>query len=105
MPEPDPTVRVVDNPERHRYEGYVGDQLAGFVTYRTRPGVQVLVHTEVDGAFGGRGVGSRLASAVLEQARAHGLKVDPFCPFIAGYIERHPELADLVVDRKARPGT
>ncbi|HVA02376.1 MAG TPA: GNAT family N-acetyltransferase [Acidimicrobiales bacterium] len=101
MPEPDSSVQVVDNPERSRYEAYVGDELAGLVTYRTRPGVQVLVHTEVEGPFEGHGLGSRLASAVLDQVRARGLHVVPVCPFIAGYIDRHPELSDLV----AKPGS
>ena len=96
MPEPDRSVQVVDNPERSRYEAYVGDELAGFVTYRTRPGVQVLVHTEVEGRFEGHGVGSRLASAVLDRSGPGACKVVPVCPFIAGYIDRHPELSDLV---------
>lgn len=96
MTEPDSAVRVVDNPRDTRFEAYVGDQLAGFVTYRIRPGVMVLVHTEVGAEWEGHGVGGRLAEVALEQARARGLKVKPVCPFIASYIERHPELSDLV---------
>jgi predicted GNAT family acetyltransferase len=96
MPTSDSTVRVVDNPDRNRFEAYVGDELAGYVTYRVRPGVVVLVHTEVGSDFEGHGVGGHLASTALEQIRARGLKVEPLCPFIAHYLERHPELADLV---------
>ncbi len=103
MPESETTVRVVDNPDLSRFEAYVGHELAGFVTYQTRPGVLVLIHTEVHDAFEGRGVGSRLASVVLDEAKSRGLKVDPVCPFIAGYIERHPKLADLVAS--SPPGT
>jgi len=102
MPESESSVRVVDNSDRSRYEAYAGDELAGFVTYRIEPGVVVLVHTEVDGSFEGHGVGTRLASAALEDARSRGLKVDPVCPFVAAYLERHPEYADLVVE--PRPG-
>lgn len=101
MTEPDSSVRVVDDPKSTRFEAYVGDQLAGFVTYRIRRGVMVLVHTEVDADFEGHGVGGRLAAIALEQARARGLKVNPLCPFIADYIERHPELADLVAGPRA----
>ena len=44
------------------------------------------------------GLGSRLASVALEDARARGLMVMPFCPFIANFIERHlDEYRDLVV--------
>jgi uncharacterized protein len=103
MPEPD-SVRVIDNPGQNRYEAYVGDELAGFVTYRTRPGVVVLVHTEVYPAYEGHGVGGRLASVALEDLRARGLKVKPLCPFIVRYLERHPELADVVAEGSP-PGT
>jgi uncharacterized protein len=99
MRESEPSVEVVDNPTASRYEAHVGERLAGFVMYRKRPGVVVLVHTEVNDDFEGRGIGGRLASAVLETLRVAGLRVDPVCPFIASYIERHPEYADLV----ARP--
>ena len=91
MPEAEPSVEVVDNPASSRYEAHVGDRLAGFVTYQKRPTSVVLVHTEVDDDFEGRGIGSRLASSVLETLRTAGLKVEPVCPFIASYIERHPE--------------
>ena len=91
-----PAVRVVDNPARRRYEAYVGDAPAGFVTYVARPGSLVLVHTEIDAAVEGHGVGSRLAAGVLDDIRARGLRVVPRCPFIAAFIGRHPEYADLV---------
>jgi uncharacterized protein len=32
----------------------------------------------------------------LDDMRARGLKVAPVCPFVAAYIRRHPEYADLV---------
>ena len=53
--------------------------------------------------FEGHGVGSRLASFVLAEARAQGWQVEPLCPFVAGYIDRHPEFADLVVGGKGPP--
>lgn len=89
-------MKVVDNPMRSRYEARAGDQVAGYIAYRTRPGVVVLVHTEVDPAFEGRGVGSLMARSVLEALRSGGMQVDPVCPFITSYIERHPEFGDLV---------
>jgi uncharacterized protein len=103
MPETDPSVRVVDDPDRNRYEAYVQDSLAGFVTYRIRPGVVTLVHTEVDKAFEGHGVGGRLAAFALEDARDRGVQVEPLCPFIVSYLGRHPEFADLVLG--SRPAT
>ena len=93
---PGEPVRVVDNPDRRRFEMYLGDTLAGFAMYRLAPGEIAFTHTEVAERFNGRGLGSRLAAAVLDEARRRGSQVVPLCPFIAGYIRQHPEYADLV---------
>ena len=87
---------IIDNPEHHRYEIRVDDELAGFVQYRRREGLIALIHTEIDTRFEGRGLASQLTAAVLDEARAAGVWVLPFCPFVNGYISRHPEYADLV---------
>jgi uncharacterized protein len=88
--------RVVDNPGARRFEAYVDGALAGFAEYQPHPDRIVFTHTEVDPAFEGKGVGSRLAAGALDAVRARGLRVVPLCPFIAGYLSRHPEYADLV---------
>ena len=44
----------------------------------------------------GEGLGGQLVRAALDSARAEGLSVLPFCPFVRGYIEGHPEYVDLV---------
>ena len=87
---------VVDNPAELRYELEVDGTLAGILRYRTEPGVVVLVHTDVDPAFEGRGLGGQLVAGALDDIRARGLQVVPHCPFAAAYIRRHPEYADLV---------
>ncbi len=87
---------VADNPEQQRYEISVDGDLAGFVQYRARPGLIAFIHTEIDDAFEGQGLGGRLVSFALDDARRRELEVLPFCPFVNGYIERHPEYAELV---------
>jgi uncharacterized protein len=87
---------VLDVPEKNRYELRLGDRLIGLAAYRRRNGRIVFTHTEVDEACSGHGFGSRLAEAVLEDARRERLEVVPLCPFITGYIESHPEYEDLV---------
>jgi predicted GNAT family acetyltransferase len=54
------------------------------------------VHTEIEPAFDGRGLGGQLARAALDDVRRRGVRAVARCPFIAGYIERHPEYQDLV---------
>jgi uncharacterized protein len=87
---------VVDVPERSRFEIRVGEETAGFIEYHRRPGLIAFVHTSIDPRFEGQGVGSQLVRAALAQARADGLAVLPFCPFVRGYIAAHPEYLDLV---------
>jgi predicted GNAT family acetyltransferase len=91
-----PQVRVVDNAAKHRYEAYVDGDPVGFLYYREGDEGLVLVHTEVDEEFEGRGVGGQLVAGALEHVRKRGLSVTPVCPFATSYIERHPEYADLV---------
>jgi predicted GNAT family acetyltransferase len=87
---------VTDRPEQLRYEIDVDGEVAGFLMYRIEPGVLELVHTDVDPKWEGKGVGAALVQGVLGDVRARGLKVRPYCPFVAAYIRRHPEYEDLV---------
>lgn len=89
-------VEVRDNPSEHRFEIHDDGKLAGFARYVRRPGRIFFVHTEIDPAFEGRGLGSQLASAALDATRATGERIVPLCPFIASYVERHPEYAELI---------
>jgi hypothetical protein len=55
-----------------------------------------ILHTGVPLELEGHGIGSRLARAALEYARAHGLRVVPVCPFVRAYLKQHPEYLDVV---------
>ena len=93
----DINAEVRNNPTKYRYEVWVDDELAGYTQYVLRGGRIAFVHTEVYESYGGMGLGGRLARSALDDARARGLHVMPFCPFIAGYIEHHfDEYGDLV---------
>ncbi|MFB9908070.1 GNAT family N-acetyltransferase [Allokutzneria oryzae] len=94
-------VVVTEVPERHRFEARLNGSLAGHVEYARLGGKILLTHTEVDGAFEGKGVGGELARTALDSARANGLVVRPLCPFVAGWIRRHPDYVALVdpIDR------
>jgi predicted GNAT family acetyltransferase len=87
---------VVRNDEaQSRYEIRVDDEVAGFISYRTAEGGLVMVHAEVDPEWEGHGVGTTLAAGALGDVRARGLRVRPDCPFVAEFIDKHPEYADL----------
>ena len=89
-------IRVVDVPERSRFEVLVDGEVAGFTEYRRRPGLIAFIHTLIDPRFEGRGLGSHLVRTELSEARFRGLSVLPFCPFVRSYIASHTEYLDLV---------
>jgi predicted GNAT family acetyltransferase len=90
-------IAVQDNPGESRYELLLDEHVVGEVLYRWAPDHVVLLHTEVLPSLEGRGLGARLVVGALDDIRARGLHVVPFCPFVRAYIRRHPEYADLVV--------
>ena len=59
--------------------------------------VLALLHTEIPDALRGSGIASTLAQTALDWARDHHLKVDVVCPFVAAFLETHPEHSDLVL--------
>ena len=91
---------VRDHPTEHRYEITVAGRPAGYAAYLDRPGGEgqrrVFLHTEIDTQYEGQGLGSVLARAALADVRASGRRAVAVCPFMAAYLKRHPEEADIV---------
>jgi predicted GNAT family acetyltransferase len=93
---------ISDAPPRERFEAHPeSSEIAGVVTYQLSDNIIVYTHTEVDAQFEGEGVGSALARAVMEDAKAHGRTVVPMCPFISQWLLRHHEY-DSIVARTTR---
>ena len=91
---------VRDAPEQSRYEIRDGDRVLGLAAYERDGNTTVFTHTEVDPDAGQDGLGSTLVRAALDDVRSRGGSVVPRCSFVRGWIERHPDYADLV----AAPG-
>lgn len=89
------STEVVHKPDARRFEVQHGHATA-VLEYQVVPDRIVFTHTHVPRGMEGLGVGGALARAGLEYARREGLAVRPVCPFVAAYIARHPEYADLV---------
>jgi uncharacterized protein len=94
-------VRVDEEPDRGEFVLRVDGVEAGHVSVRRRkgrdtPGAIVLIHTEVDEAYGGRGLAGRLVQAVFDAARAEGVAVVPRCPYAQRWLRTHRAyLADV----------
>jgi uncharacterized protein len=89
------SIAVQNNEAAQRFEANIDGQLA-VLTYRLFPHHLVLDHTEVPKPLAGQGLGTKLVRAALDFAGANHLRVVPLCPFVAGYLRRHPEYQDLL---------
>jgi uncharacterized protein len=88
-------LNVEHNQSTHRFEVKSGGEVA-FLEYRLEGGAIALLHTKVPPPLEGQGVASALASAAFDYARSHQLRVTVICPYVAKWLEKHPEHRDLV---------
>ena len=95
----DPQRRVVRNVEKNRYDVFFDDELAGFTEYIERDNDTDFIHTEIDDAFAGKGLGGVLARQAVEDVIARGRTVTAHCPFIRGWLDKHPEYDAHVVGK------
>lgn len=86
----------IRNQEGVRYEALLGGDVAGFAEYHLREDRVVFTHTEVTPQAEGKGVGTALIGAALDDVRRQGKRAVPLCPFVTAYIRKHSEYADLV---------
>ncbi|WP_245601667.1 GNAT family N-acetyltransferase [Hamadaea tsunoensis] len=96
---------MTDVPEKERFEARTAEgELTGFVTYQLTGTIIVYTHTEVFPQYEGQGIASQLAKAVMDDARDRGRTVVPVCPYIAKWLEKHPEYEPIVArtTRKVR---
>lgn len=103
MDVPQDRVQVTDDRMRSTFVLLVDGEARGRAFYRAVGRLVIVTYTEVQASHRGRGLAGQLASSVLEQVRTSGRRVVPVCPFLAGHVHRHPEYADLVAARSARP--
>ncbi len=89
------TKEVRDNEALHRYELAIGDAVA-FTEYRRKGKITDFIHTEVPEALAGKGIGSKLIRAALDNERTEGRKVIAHCRFVAKFIRDHADYQDLL---------
>ncbi|MEO6469322.1 MAG: GNAT family N-acetyltransferase [Acidimicrobiia bacterium] len=87
---------VSDNPTERRFKITSDGTLLGHARYVDKGGRRIFVHTEIDPAQEGHGYASTLVRAALDDARSNDTLIVPLCPYVAEWIERHPDYADLI---------
>ena len=89
---------VERNDARSRYEISVDDVLAGFTEFTVDThGRLVFPHTEIDPAFGGRGLAGTLVREAMTDVSSRGETVVPVCRFVQKFL-RENEIAGLNVE-------
>ena len=79
-----------------RFETGEGDDIA-YLEYRFYKNINIaLMHTVVPESLGGKGIASALAEYGFQYAREHKKLVMVYCPFVAAYVKRHPEVNELL---------
>ena len=106
----EPVIAVHDDPERHAYIVTVDGAEAGKTVYHMRGGRHIFVHTEVDDAYAGKGIGTKLVKTALDEVRGRGGTIVAICPFVSAYLRRHPDYDDMIdhelserIERKGQP--
>ena len=89
-------VRLVHYDDRDRFAAYEGGAVVAVLAFEDEGAVRDLRSTVVAPDRSGRGIGSAIVRFALEDSRARGLSIRPTCWFVRGYVERHPEYADLL---------
>lgn len=86
---------VVHNADAKRFEININGQMA--VLQYMVGGSKTLIyhHTEVPEAFEGMGVASKLAQFAMDYAKDNGYKVQPLCPYVRAWVQRHPDYASI----------
>lgn len=88
------------NTGENRYDIIVDGKPAGFLETSSQPGTVLFTHTEISPEFSGQGLAGKLVGTALEDVRAQGKSVLPYCSYVRSFIAKHREYEDLVPEDK-----
>jgi len=83
--------------EKGRYTIAVEGKTVGLADFVDRGDQRVFHHTEVDPAYGGRGLATILVEEALNAARDEGKRIVPVCSMVVTVLKKHPEF-DAITD-------
>jgi predicted GNAT family acetyltransferase len=88
--------KVIHNPDENRYEIHVDGIYAGFTQAFEDGDVVTFPHTVIFDQFEGQGLASELVTEALDDIRVRGKLVIATCPYVARFIDKHPDYKDLL---------
>jgi len=91
-------LEIIHNEAENRFETWIDDQLSK-LDYMQDGDIIVMTHVGVNPEHRGQGVAGKLTQVGLEYAKEKSLRVIPMCSYVAAYIRRNPQYADLMKQR------
>ena len=88
-------ITVVHEPERSRFAVYESGQTAYLSYHVLEDGTLDFAYTYTPLAIRGRGIATAIIRTALEYAKDQGKKIEPTCPFVATYIDRHRNYQEI----------
>lgn len=86
---------IENNENQQRFEIQIGNEVA-FMEYKFYENSIALMHTLAPESLGGKGLASALAAYAFQYATDNQKPVMVYCPFVATYVKRHPEVLPLL---------
>jgi len=88
---------VRNDTTRQRYELVEDGEVRGVAEYERTADEIRFTHTEVSPEHRTKGRGARLVQAALDDVRGStDLRVVPLCPFVADFVDDHPDYQELL---------
>lgn len=92
----DEPLPVLVRAEENLFELPISKGYSAKIQYHREGKHLVLLHTDVPYIFSGQGIGTELATAVFEEARASSFKIILRCAFLRDFYARNPQYSDIV---------
>ena len=87
---------IKHNPDENRFEAFANQEIIGVINYYKEGSVIIVTHTGVKTKYEGQGIAGALTKAILSFISKNNLKINPLCSYTKSYIDRHPELKNLL---------
>jgi len=84
----EPTIEHL--PERSRFTISIDDTVVGKAYYTDDAGTRTFTHTEVDEAYSGQGLATKLVAFAVATTREAGIPIEATCPLVSAYLAKHP---------------
>ncbi|XXQ68627.1 GNAT family N-acetyltransferase [Neisseriaceae bacterium B1] len=76
---------------------YTENGITAHLDYSDHNGIRTITHTIVPTELGGRGIGTQLARAALDDASVQNLRIRSLCSFIDHFVSKETQYQDLLV--------